>query len=113
MNLLTLSNINFYLVNEVPVLARHKESVGGLVVCDTVQHVVGPVVVAPSYAFFRDVVFLIGDQLSKIESFFDFAIEVDHDDIVLLENVGVNLSVHIFQLVDALDRLAVLGHWQR
>lgn len=39
----------------------------------------------------------------------DCAIHVDLEHSVKLENVGVDLAIHIFQLVDAFDCLAVVS----
>ncbi len=89
-------SVESYLVQVVPVLACHEKCVAPLVVGDTVQHIVSLVVVAPDHLVIFKVLVLNSLQLNKVVPGGNAAIDTDLKNEILLENIRINFTVHVF-----------------
>ena len=103
-------SVESYLVQVVPVLACHEKCVAPLVVGDTVQHIVSLVVVAPDHLVIFKVLVLNSLQLTKVVPGGNAAIDTDLKNEILLENICINFTVHVFKLVDLRNWFTVFCH---
>ena len=84
----------------MPVFASNEESITRAMVSNSIKNVVNLVVVAPFDAMFLEIFFLNLQQLAKVKSLFNLAVQVEQDYIIRHKNVCVNLPINKFQFVD-------------